>query len=99
MRPMAETHLPFPAPTQMVYRILSMHLVGRFLDDSGAVAWPRLDQRTVGLPLEDLARKPFRMGIAAGAGRGPIALAAIRAGVVNVLACDDTTAGWVLAHG
>ena len=39
------------------------------------------------------------MGVAAGAGRGPIALAAIRAGVVNVLACDDTTAGWVLAHG
>ena len=47
----------------------------------------------------DLRAKPFRMGVAAGAGRGPIALAAIRAGVVNVLACDDTTAGWVLAHG
>ena len=53
----------------------------------------------MGLPLRDLRTKPFRMGVAAGVGRGPIALAAIRAGVVNVLACDDTTAGWVLANG
>ena len=37
--------------------------------------------------------------MAAGAGRGPIALAAIRAGVVNVLACDDATAEWVLNRG
>jgi deoxyribonucleoside regulator len=74
-------------------------VIGRFLDADGAIAWPKLDRRTVGLPLDELARKPFRMGVAAGAGRGPIALAAIRAGVVNVLACDDTTAAWVLAHG
>ncbi len=32
MRPMAETHVPFATPTQTVYRILSMHLVGSFLD-------------------------------------------------------------------
>lgn len=74
-------------------------VIGRFLDGSGDIAWPKLDRRTVGLPLRDLRAKPFRMGVAAGVGRGPIALAAIRAGVVNVLACDDTTAGWVLAHG
>jgi deoxyribonucleoside regulator len=74
-------------------------VIGRFLDLEGDVAWPKLDRRTVGLPLEDLAAKPFRMGVAAGAGRGPIALAAIRAGVVNVLACDDATAEWVLANG
>ncbi len=74
-------------------------VIGRFLDPDGAIAWPKLDRRTVGLGLDDLARKPFRMGIAAGAGRGPIALAAIRAEVVNVLACDNSTAEWVLAHG
>jgi deoxyribonucleoside regulator len=74
-------------------------VIGRFLDADGDIAWPKLDRRTVGLPLDQLARKPFRMGVAAGAGRGPIALAAIRAGVVNVLACDDPTAEWVLAHG
>jgi deoxyribonucleoside regulator len=74
-------------------------VIGRFLDAGGAIAWPKLDRRTVGLPLEQLARKPIRMGVAAGTGRGPIALAAILAGAVNVLACDDSTAEWVLAHG
>lgn len=74
-------------------------VIGRFLDSDGAIAWPKLNRRTVGLPLGDLRAKPFRMGVAAGAGRGPIALAAIRAGVVNVLACDDATAEWVLNRG
>lgn len=74
-------------------------VIGRFLNADGEVAWPKLDRRTVGLSLNQLARKPFRMGVAAGAGRGPIALASIRAGAVNVLACDDATAAWVLAHG
>jgi deoxyribonucleoside regulator len=74
-------------------------VIGRFLDAGGEIAWPKLDRRTVGLPLADLRVKPFRMGVAAGAGRGPIALAAIRAGVVNVLACDDATAEWVLNRG
>jgi deoxyribonucleoside regulator len=74
-------------------------VIGRFLDADGAVAWRKLDRRTVGLSLDDLAAKPFRMGVAAGNGRGPIALAAIRAGVVNVLACDDATAEWVLNRG
>jgi deoxyribonucleoside regulator len=74
-------------------------VIGRFLTADGDVAWPKLDRRTVGLSLNQLTRKPFRLGVAAGAGRGPIALAAIRAGAVNVLACDDATAAWVLAHG
>ncbi len=74
-------------------------VIGHFLDADGEVAWPKLDRRTVGLSLNQLARKPFRMGVAAGAERGPIALASIRAGLVNVLACDDATAAWVLAHG
>lgn len=74
-------------------------VIGRFLDAQGEIAWPKLDRRTVGLSLADLRAKPLRMGVAAGAGRGPIALAAIRAGVVNVLACDDATAEWVLNRG
>jgi deoxyribonucleoside regulator len=74
-------------------------VMGRFLDADGAAAWPELDRRTVGLALDDLRAKPLKLGVAAGAGRGPITLAAIRAGVVNVLACDDATADWVLSHG
>jgi hypothetical protein len=31
MRPLAHTHMPFATPTEMVYRIASMHLFGGFL--------------------------------------------------------------------
>jgi len=74
-------------------------VIGRFLRADGRVAWGDLDARTVGLGLNDLRTRPFRLGVAAGAGRGPIALAAIRAGVLNAIACDDATAEWVLANG
>ena len=55
-------------------------VLGRFLTLDGRVALPTLDARTVGLPLDDLRTKPLTVGLAAGAGRGPIALAALRAG-------------------
>ncbi len=74
-------------------------VVGRFLDASGAIALPELDERTVGLPLDELAEDRISVGLAAGVGRGPIALAALRAGCVNVIVADATTAEWVLAHG
>ena len=74
-------------------------VIGRFLDVSGAIALPELDERTVGLPLADLAGDRISMGLAAGAGRGPIALAALRARCVNVIVVDSATAEWVLAHG
>lgn len=31
LRPMAHTHLPFSTPTEMVYRVVSMHLMGHYL--------------------------------------------------------------------
>ena len=74
-------------------------VIGRFLRADGSVAWPELDARTIGLSLADLKAKHLRLGVAAGTGRGPIALASIRAGALNALACDDATADWVLAHG
>lgn len=74
-------------------------VIGRFLDARGEIAWRKLDRRSIGISIEDLRAKPMRIGLAAGTGRGPIALAAIRAGVVDILACDDETASWVLAHG
>jgi hypothetical protein len=33
MRPLAHTHMPFATPTEMVYRIASMHFFGNFLRD------------------------------------------------------------------
>lgn len=74
-------------------------VIGRFLDGTGAIALPELDERTVGLPLDELAGDRISIGLAAGAGRGPIALAALRARCVNVIVVDSASAEWVLAHG
>ena len=48
--------------------------------------------------MENLREKALTVGLAAGAGRGPIALAALRAGCITVLVADETTAAWVLDH-
>ena len=74
-------------------------VLGRFLALDGRIASPALDARTVGLPLEDLRAKPLTVGLAAGAGRGPVALAALRARIVTDLIADEATAAWVLDHG
>jgi deoxyribonucleoside regulator len=73
-------------------------VLGRFLTVDGRIALPAVDERTVGLPLADLRRKRLTVGLAAGPGRGPIALAALRAGCLRVLVADEATARWVLDH-
>lgn len=73
-------------------------VLGRFLAIDGRIALPALDERTVGLPLADLGAKALALGLAAGPGRGPIALAALRAGCVNTLVADEATAAWILEH-
>ncbi len=74
-------------------------VLGRFLAADGRIALPDLDDRTVGLPLSELATKAHAVGLAAGPERGPIALAAIRARCVNVLVTDEATAQWLVTHG
>jgi deoxyribonucleoside regulator len=74
-------------------------VLGRFLALDGRIASPALDARTVGLPLDDLRPKALVVGVAAGADRGPITLAVLRARLIAVLVTDEATAAWVLAHG
>lgn len=74
-------------------------IVGRFLRADGQIASRELDERTVGLPPGDLTSKPISMGLAAGVGRGPITLAALRGRYLNVLVMDADTAQWVVDHG
>ena len=73
-------------------------VLGRFITLDGRIALPSLDARTIGLPLQDLARKPLSLGVAAGPGRGPVALAALRVGCLTALVTDEATASWVLDH-
>ncbi len=72
-------------------------VLGRFITIDGRIALPSLDERTVGLPLPALCGKRT-VGLAAGPGRGPIALGALRAACLKTLVTDETTAEWVLAH-
>ena len=72
-------------------------VLGRFITIEGRTALPSLDERTVGLPLAELCGKRT-IGLAAGPGRGPIALAALRAACMKTLVTDETTAEWVLAN-
>lgn len=74
-------------------------ILGRFLAADGTIALADLDERTVGLPLADLAAKPLAVGLAAGPERGPVALAGIRARCVNALVTDEDTARWLVTHG
>jgi deoxyribonucleoside regulator len=74
-------------------------VLGRFLTLDGRIALPALDERTVGLPLEELKSKALTVGVAAGPGKGPIVLAALRAGCLRHLVTDEATAEWVLDHG
>ena len=73
-------------------------VLGRFLSLDGHIALPSLDRRTIGLPLDELCAKALTVGVAAGPGRGPIALAALRAGCINVMVTDEETATWVIDH-
>ena len=72
-------------------------VLGRFITIEGRIALPSLDERTVGLPLAQLGGKRT-IGLAAGPGRGPVALGALRAACMQTFVTDEATAGWVLAH-
>ena len=72
-------------------------VLGRFITVEGEIALPSLDERTVGLPLSELCGKRT-IGLAAGPGRGPIALGALRAACLKTFVTDEATADWVLAH-
>ncbi len=72
-------------------------VLGRFITMEGEIALPALDERTVGLPLSGLCGKRT-VGLAAGPGRGPVALGALRAGCMKTFVTDEATAEWVLAH-
>ncbi len=74
-------------------------VLGRYLTADGELALPELDGRTVGLPLDELRAKERSVGVAAGPGRGPIALAALRRGILSTLVTDEATAGWLVQHG
>jgi deoxyribonucleoside regulator len=77
-------------------RLVALGAVGdilsRYITADGAIADPTIDDRTIGLRLEDCRNRDYAIGVAAGRGKEAIALACLRAGYVNALVTDEQTA-------
>jgi dihydroxyacetone kinase-like protein len=71
-------------------------LVSRFIDARGQLVVGTLDDRVIGLSLEDLLRIDLRICVAGGFDKVPAILAALRRGHANVLVTDSATARGIL---
>lgn len=72
-------------------------ILGHFIDRFGRVVDFELDQRTIGLDLESLARVPRSIAVAVGEERSGITRAALYAGLCKVLVTESKIAERVLA--
>lgn len=72
-------------------------LVGRFISSRGDPVIGPMDDRTIGLTLDQLRNIPQRIAIAGGIDKVPAILAALRGGYVSVLVTDIATGRGVLA--
>lgn len=71
-------------------------ILGRFVDANGTIVDTALDQRTVGLHIEQLRSKPRSIGVAAGQEKSAIALAALKGGYLSVIITDESIAQFAL---
>ncbi|WP_440897418.1 sugar-binding transcriptional regulator [Amphibacillus sp. Q70] len=63
----------------------------RFFDQHGKILKGRLDQRTIGLSLEELAKIPSSVAVARGKVKAKSILALLRKGYINTLITDQET--------
>ena len=71
-------------------------LAARFIDAWGQPVAGTLDDRVIGLSLDDLLRIDLRICVAGGFDKVPAILAALRRGYANVLVTDAATARGIL---
>ena len=74
------------------------NLAGRYFDAAGAAVHGPLDDRVLGLTLAEIKAIPTVVGIACGADKSAPVLGALTGGLLDVLVCDATCAGTVLAR-
>jgi len=73
-------------------------ILGRYVDAQGDIVDEALDARTVGLSLPDLKARDRAIGVVSGPAKRRITLAALRAGLINVIVTDEETAAFALEH-
>lgn len=71
-------------------------VLGRFLDQDGRSVSAEVDNRTVGMPLDEVIAIPEKIMAAAGPHKVEIIKAACKRGLVDTLVTDDTTARLLL---
>lgn len=62
------------------------------INAEGNICDEELDERTIALSLEDLAKKDFRIGVAQGVSKEESMFGALNSGIINVLITNDKTA-------
>lgn len=67
-------------------------LLGRYIDADGNIVDPQLDERTVGVDLEQLRSAPRSIFVTAGAAKHDIARTVVNSGLCNILVTDEPTA-------
>lgn len=67
-------------------------VVGRYIDAAGGIVDPGLDERTIGLPLEDLRAATRSIAVIAGPTKHAVADAVVSSGLATVLVTDEETA-------
>jgi DNA-binding transcriptional regulator LsrR (DeoR family) len=73
-------------------------MVGRFYKIDGTIQGIDINQRIIGLELEDLGRVPISLAIARGLPKVEPIVGALNGHLITVLATDDVTARGVLAY-
>jgi len=78
------------------------HAVGEFLtycfDSDGNFCQTETLNRTIAIPLEVIKKIPCSIGIAVGSQKAMAVLGAVRAGLINTLITDTTTARTLLGN-
>ncbi len=73
-------------------------ICARFYDRNGLSIASEFERLTMAITLADQVRVPLRLGVAAGLGKVEAIVAALRGGLMNVLATDLTTASAIKEH-
>ncbi|MHB1346822.1 MAG: sugar-binding transcriptional regulator [Candidatus Humimicrobiaceae bacterium] len=71
-------------------------IFGHFFDSSGHFCRTSIEDRIISIPVEYISRIEYRIGAASGVKKFDAIFAAIKSGLVNILATDEKVAGLLL---
>lgn len=71
-------------------------VLGRFIGSDGSAVDPQLEQRTIGLTLEDIRRAPWSIAVASGTAKADVTRAVVASGLCTVLVTDQHIASHLM---